>query len=68
MTSAPTGPGTPKPTRSKRGERERAKSGNVKGLRFATLEAICDHLDCQPGDILEFEREGTEKSQVAEAG
>ena len=30
------------------------KSGKVKGLRFATLEAICRHLDCQPGDLLEF--------------
>jgi putative transcriptional regulator len=30
------------------------KSGKVKGVRFATLEAICRHLDCQPGDILEF--------------
>jgi putative transcriptional regulator len=32
------------------------KSGKVKGLRFSTLEAICDYLDCQPGDILEFVR------------
>jgi putative transcriptional regulator len=30
------------------------KSGKVKGIRFATLEAICDRLDCQPGDILEY--------------
>jgi putative transcriptional regulator len=30
------------------------KSGKVKGIRFATLEAICRHLDCQPGDLLEF--------------
>ena len=30
------------------------KSGKVKGVRFATLDAICRHLDCQPGDILEF--------------
>lgn len=30
------------------------KSGKVKGVRFATLAAICRHLDCQPGDILEF--------------
>jgi putative transcriptional regulator len=30
------------------------KSGKVKGVRFATLEAICRYLDCQPGDILEF--------------
>lgn len=30
------------------------KSGKVKGVRFATLEAICRYLDCQPGDILEY--------------
>jgi putative transcriptional regulator len=32
------------------------KSGKVKGVKFNTLEAICDHLDCQPGDLLEFRR------------
>jgi putative transcriptional regulator len=31
------------------------KSGKVKGMRFSTLEAICAFLDCQPGDILEFQ-------------
>ena len=31
------------------------KSGKVKGIRFATLEAICDQLDCKPGDILDYE-------------
>jgi len=31
------------------------KSGKVKGIRFATLEAICDHLACKPGDILDYE-------------
>lgn len=30
------------------------KSGKVKGVRFNTLNAICAHLDCQPGDILEY--------------
>jgi putative transcriptional regulator len=30
------------------------KSGKVKGMRFSTLDAICRHLDCQPGDILEY--------------
>jgi putative transcriptional regulator len=30
------------------------KSGKVKGVRFSTIEAICDYLDCQPGDILKF--------------
>ena len=31
------------------------KSGKVKGIRFATLQAICEHLDCQPGDILKYQ-------------
>jgi putative transcriptional regulator len=31
------------------------KSGKVKGIRFATLEAICERLNCQPGDLLEHE-------------
>ena len=30
------------------------KSGKVRGLRFSTLEAICRHLDCQPGDLLDY--------------
>ena len=33
------------------------KSGKVQGVRFRTLAAICDVLDCQPGDILEFRRD-----------
>jgi putative transcriptional regulator len=32
------------------------KSGKVKGIRFDTLAAICEVLDCQPGDILEAAR------------
>ena len=31
------------------------KSGKVRGIRFETLEAICQFLDCQPGDILSYE-------------
>lgn len=31
------------------------KSGKVKGVRFDTLEKICEALDCQPGDILIYE-------------
>jgi putative transcriptional regulator len=31
------------------------KSGKVKGVRFETLEKICAVLDCQPGDLLEFQ-------------
>lgn len=30
------------------------KGGKVRGVRFATLEAICKFLDCQPGDLLEY--------------
>ncbi len=30
------------------------KTGKAKAVRFSTLEAICEALDCQPGDILEF--------------
>ena len=30
------------------------KQGKVKGIRFETLSAICQALDCQPGDILEY--------------
>ncbi|MBR6524419.1 MAG: helix-turn-helix transcriptional regulator [Clostridia bacterium] len=33
------------------------KNGHVSAIRFTTLEAICDVLDCQPGDILEYVRE-----------
>ena len=36
------------------------KSGRVKGIRFETLDAICDHLDCQPGDLLVHERDAAE--------
>ena len=32
------------------------KNGRVSAIRFSTLEAICDVLDCQTGDILEYER------------
>lgn len=30
------------------------KTGKAKAIRFTTLEAICQALDCQPGDILEY--------------
>jgi len=33
------------------------KSGKVRGVRFSTLEAICDALDCQPGDLLSYEKD-----------
>ncbi len=34
------------------------KQGHVKGVRFATLEAICKVLECQPGELLEYRPEG----------
>jgi putative transcriptional regulator len=33
------------------------KTGKARGIRFATLEAICEALDCQPGDLLQFRRD-----------
>lgn len=30
------------------------KTGKAKAIRLSTLEAICEHLQCQPGDILEY--------------
>lgn len=33
------------------------KTGKAKAVRFSTLEKICDILDCQPGDILEYRKE-----------
>ena len=37
------------------------KNGHVSAIRFSTLEAICDVLDCQPGDILEFQKKKKKK-------
>lgn len=31
------------------------KTGKVKAVRFSTLEALCRELDCQPGDLLEYD-------------
>ena len=33
------------------------KNGHVSAIRFSTLEALCDVLNCQPGDILEYEKD-----------
>lgn len=38
------------------------KSGKVKGVKFETLDAICDYLECQPGDILEHVSNKNKKS------
>jgi putative transcriptional regulator len=37
------------------------KTGRAKAIRFSTLERLCECLDCQPGDLLEFQ-DGTEKA------
>ena len=36
------------------------KTGKARAIRFSTLEAICEALECQPADILRFEAEGAE--------
>lgn len=33
------------------------KTGKAKAIRFTTLEAICEALECQPGEILEYKKE-----------
>lgn len=37
------------------------KTGKAKAIRFSTLEALCEVLNCQPGDILEYKNEKNEK-------
>lgn len=41
------------------------KTGKAKAIRFSTLEAICETLDCQPGEILEYQPEPTKRKLVA---
>ena len=43
------------------------KTGKARAIRFSTLEAICEALACQPGDILHFEREQTGGKQPSAA-
>ena len=37
------------------------KTGKMKGIRFETLNALCEALDCQPGDILEYNHDQSPK-------
>lgn len=37
------------------------KNGKARAIRFSTLEALCEVLNCQPGDLLEYEVSNTEK-------
>lgn len=39
------------------------RTGKVKGVRFSTLEKICEILDCQPGEILVYEKESVDDVQ-----
>ena len=41
------------------------KTGKARAIRFSTLDAICEVLACQPGDILRFEAEGAERDRPA---
>lgn len=40
------------------------KTGKISAIRFSTLIAICDVLDCQPGDILEYKRDSGNDSKL----
>jgi len=44
------------------------KGGKVKGIRFATLAAICHHLRCQPGDLLEYVADDADDGNAAGDG
>jgi len=39
------------------------KTGKARAVRFSTLEAICEALDCQPGDLLEYKRNEADRSK-----
>lgn len=42
------------------------KTGKARAIRFSTLEAICEVLSCQPGDLLEFQPDaGARRGRVA---
>ena len=43
------------------------KTGKARAIRFSTLDAICDALSCQPGDILQFESERAARVRPAAA-
>ena len=37
------------------------KTGKISAIRFSTLEAICEELNCQPGDILEYDPDASDE-------
>ncbi|MEU3251983.1 helix-turn-helix domain-containing protein [Streptomyces sp. NPDC006997] len=44
------------------------RNGRAKAVRFTTLAALCEALECQPGDLLRWEAEGEESSQAGGVG
>jgi len=44
------------------------KQGKVKGVRFETLEKICEFLDCQPGDLLKYKPSADESARQGDHG
>ena len=44
------------------------KTGKARAIRFSTLEAICEALSCQPGDILRFVADDVERERPATTG
>jgi putative transcriptional regulator len=44
------------------------KTGKARAIRFSTLDAICEALECQPGDLLRFDSERQERHRQAAAG
>lgn len=42
------------------------KTGKARGIRFTTLEAICEALDCQPGDLLRYRRDAQANDALVE--
>ena len=41
------------------------KTGKAKAIRLTTLDAICHHLNCQPGDLLEYQQERREEDNIS---
>jgi putative transcriptional regulator len=44
------------------------KTGKARAIRFSTLDAVCEALSCQPGDLLRFESERPERARPTAAG
>ena len=42
------------------------KQNKAKAIRFSTLESLCEHLDCQPGDLLEYVKTKEENNNKGE--